>query len=364
MSERLKTIPDSCFYGCTKLEQVKIPESVENIGHWSFSKCNLIPSIEIPSHVKIIGDGAFADCASLQNFTVSEWNTEFTARDGLLYNCGYKSGYCYTPYDLHLISCPGGKDNVVLDEETVNINEFSFYGCRKFTSLNIPSKVFYINPKAFYSCDSFENFYVSEDNEKYKCVDGMLAESYYLISFPGGRSEAVINPKYIEEGSSYKEDYGTISPYAFYGCNKLKKVTFMYSGLGISIDFPNFVSCDSISEINLYQYINIEPNISEETECFSTNFYETVLLNVYYNEETPWLPSAINESPYWSKFKNINFIEISGIEDIILNEVDDNVEPISVYSINGIKVSDNVNDLKSGMYIVRQGIKTKKFIKF
>ena len=350
LSERLKTIPDSCFYGCEMLEQIKIPESVEKIGAWAFSKCNLITSIEIHSHVKFIGDGAFADCASMQNFAVNEWNTDYVAHNGLLYHCGYKSGYVYSPYDLHLISCPAGKDKVVLDEETVRIREFSFYGCRKFSTLHIPSKVYYVEPKAFYSCDSFEKFSVSNENERYECRDGILIESgYSFVSVPGGIEEVVIN----HEESNLTE----ILTNAFYGSSKLRKVTFMKYQ---NIYAPNFIACDSISEINLYDWIEFSVYYNE-SECFSPHVYETAQLNVYY--DIPELKSLIEESPYWSKFKNINYIEIGGVEDIPSEENGEEAMPVTVYSINGMKVGNNTDDLTPGVYIIRQGAKTKKIIK-
>lgn len=361
LSERLKNIPDSCFYGCEKLEQVKLPGSTENIGKWAFGCCNSITSIDIPTHVKSIGNGAFANCATLQNFTVDEWNTEFAAHDGALYNCGYKYAYNYTPYDLHLICCPGGKKEVAINEETVMILDNSFYGCRKLESLHIPAKVFYIYPRAFGYCDSMNNFSVSEENTRYKSVDGMLIDNNNsLCSFPGGREEAIINPTRKTIGTSFYSDYDRIESDAFYACNKLKKVSFKIS---IGINGPNFLACDNISEINLYGYAYEDIYNSEDSKIFVSNVYETAQLNVYYNSETAWLPSSVQKSLLWSKFKNINYIETSGIEDCIIDDNTTDDTSITVYSINGMKYGNNVDNLKPGVYIIKQGNKTKKVIK-
>lgn len=363
LSERLKNIPDSCFYGCEKLEQVKLPGSTENIGKWAFGCCNSITSIDIPTHVKSIGDGAFANCATLQNFTVDEWNTEFAAHDGALYNCGYKYAYKYTPYDLHLICCPGGKKEVAINEETVMILDNSFYGCRKLESLHIPAKVFYIYPRAFHSCDSLMDFTVSDESTEYKSIDGMIISSSYrsLWAFPGGREEAIINPSSKVEGSHYYTDYDTIERDAFYGCNKLRKISFFAF---VRIYAPNFLACDNITEINLYDYPSIESMYPLEPEVFTPKVYETAQLNVYYNSETSWITSSIQESPYWSKFKNINYIETSGIEDITIDDSNDDDASTTIYSINGIKLGNCIDNLKPGTYIIRQGNKSKKIIKF
>ena len=359
LSERLKTISDSCFYGCEKLEQVKLPESIENIGNWTFGYCNSINTIEIPSHVKKIGDGAFADCSNLQNFTVSDWNTEFTAHNGVLYNCGYKYAYSYTPYDLHLICCPGGKNEVTINEETVKILDYSFYGCRKLASLHIPAKVFYIYPRAFHSCDSLIDFTVSDESTRYKSIDGMIIDySNSLCAFPGGREEAIINPLTKIEGSN--TDYDTIERDAFYGSNKLRKISFLTF---VRIYAPNFLGCDNITEINLYDYPYIETIYPLEPDAFTPKVYETAQLNVYYNPKDSWITSSIQEFPYWSKFKNINYIETSGIEDITIDDSTDDDASTTIYSINGIKLGNSIDNLKPGTYIIRQGNKSKKIIK-
>lgn len=359
LSERLKGIPDSCFYGCDKLEQVKLPESLESIGKWSFGCCNSISTIEIPTHVKNIDEYAFADCTTLQDFTVSDWNTEFSARDGLLYHSGYKYAYNYSPYDLWLICCPGGKSEVSLDEETVHIEEYSFYGCRKLTSLYIPAKVCVIYPEAFAYCDSLIDFAVSDDNDMYKSIGGLLlSRSKELIAFPGGREEAVLNP-YIDENDYMNADYDEIEQNAFYANDKLKKISFMKYAI---IQAPNFLACNNITEINLHCVISIDIFDTTKTDLFTPQVYESAQLNVYYDSEDTWTKQAIEESPYWSKFKNINYIETSGIEDCI---IDDNVnnKSITIYSIKGMQVDSDIDNLESGIYIIRQGNKTQKVMK-
>lgn len=101
-----------------------------------------------------------------------------------------------------------------------------------------------------------------------------------------------------------------------------------------------------------------------EPEVFTPKVYETAQLNVYYNSETSWITSSIQESPYWSKFKNINYIETSGIEDITIDDSNDDDASTTIYSINGIKLGNSVDNLKPGTYIIRQGNKSKKIIKF
>lgn len=53
----------------------------------------------------------------------------------------------------------------------------------------------------------------------------------------------------------------------------------------------------------------------------------------------------------------IDVAETSGIADIA---TDNKNAPIEVYNINGVRVSDNIEGLDSGFYIVRQGNKASK----
>lgn len=65
----------------------------------------------------------------------------------------------------------------------------------------------------------------------------------------------------------------------------------------------------------------------------------------------------------WSKFKNIRAIGTSGIENISTDnsfETIDYKTPYKVYTLNGVKVAESVDNLASGLYIVRQGGKVKK----
>ena len=71
-------IPDSViemgsdvFYRCKSLQKVYLSNSLEKISSFSFNKCTSLKNIAIPAPIKTIGRGAFLDCTSLQVVTLA-----------------------------------------------------------------------------------------------------------------------------------------------------------------------------------------------------------------------------------------------------------------------------------------------------
>ncbi len=58
-------IGDGAFLGCTSLTSIDIPDGVTDIGDGVFLKCSSITSIEIPDNVTTIGKSAFEGCTNL-----------------------------------------------------------------------------------------------------------------------------------------------------------------------------------------------------------------------------------------------------------------------------------------------------------
>ena len=61
----INKLESSTFYGCTSLDSVVLPSSIEKIGVFAFYNCNALKEIALPDNLTNIDYCAFAHCTSL-----------------------------------------------------------------------------------------------------------------------------------------------------------------------------------------------------------------------------------------------------------------------------------------------------------
>lgn len=239
----LDIIEKMAFYHTESLESITIPASVSSMGTSVFAYSGLesllfesgigllelpdmgfqyshLTSVTIPDSVVSIGDYSFNGISSLEAVMLP------------------------SVYDLHI----GG---------------YAFYGSGLKT-VCIPANVTYIGEYAFIGLYNLMMFEVSEENQYYSTIDGLLTDKSgrKLIAVPAGMVGSLMIPDTIEiigfgafENSRLSEvvfaensNVLTLGYRAFFNADYITSITIPASV--ISIDFYAFALCDNLAEVN------------------------------------------------------------------------------------------------------------------
>ena len=227
--DSVTSIGDMAFYSCKSLVSITIPDNVTSIDYGAFYGCSSLTSITIPSSVTSIGNAAFIECGSLEEIIVSAGNPYYKS-----------AGNCIIDINGTLIAgC--GKSVIPDDGSVISIGDNAFYGCVNLTSVTIPDSVTSIGKSAFYNCSSLMNINVSENNQNYSSINGIVYDKMKtnIIHVP----RAVLGDIVIPSGVT------SIEKEAFSGCTNLTSVTI--SDSVTSIGKSAFEGCNGLTSITI-----------------------------------------------------------------------------------------------------------------
>ena len=256
---------DWTFSGCSNLESVILPDSIEEIGQYAFYGCSSLINVVLPETLKTIGVRAFGKCSSITDIELPDSLTQIGG--GAFAGCG----------SLISIKIPDGVSQ---------INGFTFDGCYSLIKISIGRNVSSVAwQDNFYDCP-YLSFEIDENNDFFVEIGGIVYNKdqteilftpktnivddfafieqngeYTLIAYLG-EEETVSLPTDIN-GESYKISHLSgiknviipngiieINEEAFWGCSTLSGVVIPDSVKHIGNGA--FFNCTALSEINIY----------------------------------------------------------------------------------------------------------------
>ncbi|BDF05834.1 leucine-rich repeat protein [[Clostridium] hylemonae] len=269
LSTKTLTIAWFAFRGCTSLESVSFPDSLQSIEYSVFKDCGSLKSVSFPESLQSIGDSAFEGCKRLASpsFPQSLQSIGINA----FKDCKALTSLSF-PLALHTIGsnafrdCKGLK-SVTFQNNLQSIQEFAFSGCSGLTSLNFPESLETIGSYAFTGCNSITAFTVPDNNPNFTSENGVLYDKRMetLLIYPLGKEEtSFIVPKGVQtigasgfdncknlKSVSFPDSLQFIGLHAFQGCTSLESITFPQSLQ--SIQNYAFRGCTSLESVTFPQ---------------------------------------------------------------------------------------------------------------
>lgn len=173
-----KAISTTAFAGGSKIINLKIPESVENIGASAFNGMKSLISVTLPNSITSIPETAFAYCTALEEITIPDSVT--TIYGGAFYSCTalktvnfgtnsqletIKNGY--NTYSTNYVGAfeKTAIESITFPSTLKTIGTYAFSSCKNITSLTIGSSVTYIGYRAFEKCTGLETLTINGTSE-------------------------------------------------------------------------------------------------------------------------------------------------------------------------------------------------------
>lgn len=240
----ITVIPDNGFCYCYSLSSIILPDTITSIGNMAFSGLD-IKTIDIPDSVISIGGGAFYNCSELLSLDIPESVTSI-APSSVFCSCK-KMKSVKLPSSITRLGSEFFRDcyvltNLNLPNSITTIDSSAFYGCSSLKTITLPESLITLHSAAFYNNDLLESMLITENNQNFQSIDGVLytKDKLKIIKFPPAKNAEA----YIIDSETV-----TLESNAFSQCKKLLSVVIPdnVSSIGDSC----FNQCASLRLINI-----------------------------------------------------------------------------------------------------------------
>lgn len=159
--ESVTMIGKEAFENCSLLSSVSLPEGLTELGTYIFGFCQNLKIITLPSTLKKIGDHAFYD-SGLTTIKIPDGVTtiEYDAFSDCSSLTSIEIPESVTVIDSYAFSNCTSLTSVSLPDSVTNIAGWCFSGCTSLTSISLPKTLVSIWGEAFSDCSSLEKIVI------------------------------------------------------------------------------------------------------------------------------------------------------------------------------------------------------------
>ena len=175
---QVEEISDSAFCGCRNLTAIVIPNSVKQIGLWTFAFCTSLVQLPLHDYMTGISPRAFYNCTSLTSITIPS-----SIQDIGELAFGGCSGLTTVNWSAIKIN-PGtfadctSLSEFVIPEGVKEIRSDAFARCKNLALVKIPSSVGTISYRAFSGCENLKDVYYDREKLPDYCPDNIFENAY------------------------------------------------------------------------------------------------------------------------------------------------------------------------------------------
>lgn len=222
------------------LEEYECPEGVVDLD-WNANLRQVsrlgLSSTFVGSMFGAYGAAGLGDWPNLTGIDVADGNPTYYGDDGVLYSYR-KMYYGMTDVPVRLVFWPRNKQPVALLDTVEEIEQGAFANSDKIEEIALSADIVEVSSWAFTGCSSLKRVLVSDGNDVWKSVDGVLYSDRWCICPPGYEGELVIpegeSMQYLEfdhvaklTGIVFPASYTTAgSGYVFNTCPELRTIEF------------------------------------------------------------------------------------------------------------------------------------------
>ena len=300
MPSNLKEIGNNAFEHCVQLTNISLPTNLTKIGSNAFKNCEGITTLTLNQNLEYIDSNAFYNCTKLTSLSIPTsvyyiGSDAFYGCSKLTYNkitsgngTGDYLGNSSNQY-LWLIKASGSSDSYVMNSNTKHIYPYAFsklqtinnitytlapnletigdnaFGSTKFTSITIPSTVYWIGNNVF----SGKNITTITLPSRLKHLGDNVFKNCALL-------ESIELPDSLEY----------LGAGAFFGCTKITEISIPDTITKIKDN--TFYGCTSLEDITFNNVTSIGArafyNCNHLTNIFLDDIVMTVGSNCFYGD--------------------------------------------------------------------------------